>query len=160
MKRTTAVLMILTLAISLFTGCSKNAQAGTEEVIKIGIFEPFTGKNASGGKQEALGIAYANTLQPTVTIGGTAYRVELVLADNESSVEKAPTAATTLVEHGVSVVLGPHGSDVAMAASGVFEAAGIPVVGVSCTNPAVTAGNRHFFRVCWHLRFCFACFPK
>lgn len=149
MKKIIAVLMLLILVMGLFTGCSQKAQSGTEQVIKIGIFEPFTGKNASGGKQEALGIAYANALQPTVTIDGTTYRVELVLADNESSVEKAPTAATTLVEHGVSVVLGPHGSDVAMAGSSVFEAAGIPVVGVSCTNPAVTAGNQHFFRVCW-----------
>ena len=141
--------MLLTLVTGLFAGCSQNTQAGTEQVIKIGIFEPFTGKNASGGKQEALGIAYANSLQPTVTIGGTTYRVELVVADNESSEEKAPTAATTLVDHGVSVVLGPHGSDVAMAGSSVFEEAGIPVVGVTCTNPAVTAGNEHFFRICW-----------
>ena len=149
MKRIIAVLMLLTLVTGLFAGCSQNTQAGTEQVIKIGIFEPFTGKNASGGKQEALGIAYANSLQPTVTIGGTTYRVELVVADNESSEEKAPTAATTLVDHGVSVVLGPHGSDVAMAGSSVFEEAGIPVVGVTCTNPAVTAGNEHFFRICW-----------
>lgn len=149
MKRIIAVLTLLTLVIGLFTGCSQNSQASTEQVIKIGIFEPFTGKNASGGKQEALGIAYANSLQPTVTIDGTTYTVELVVADNESSVEKAPTAATTLVDHGVSVVLGPHGSDVAMAGSSVFEAAGIPVVGVTCTNPAVTAGNQHFFRICW-----------
>ena len=149
MKRIIAVLMLLTLMIGLFTGCSQKAQASAEQVIKIGIFEPFTGKNASGGKQEALGIAYANSLQPTVKINGTTYKVELVVADNESSVEKAPTAATSLVEHGVSMVLGSFGSDVAMAGSSVFEDAGIPVVGVTCSNPAVTAGNTHYFRICW-----------
>lgn len=149
MKRIILVLMLLTLAIGLFPGCSQKPQESTEQVIKIGIFEPFTGKNASGGKQETLGIAYANSIQPTVTIDGVTYKVELVLSDNESSVDKAPTAAATLVEHGVSVVLGPHGSDVAMAGSSVFEAAGIPVVGVSCTNPAITVGNQHFFRICW-----------
>ena len=149
MKRTIAVLMLLTLMIGLFTGCSQETQASAEQVIKIGIFEPFTGKNASGGKQEALGIAYANSIQPTVKINGTTYKVELVVADNESSVEKAPTAATTLVDHGVSAVLGSFGSDVAMAGSSVFEAAGIPVVGVTCSNPAVTADNSHYFRICW-----------
>ena len=149
MKRIIAVLMLLTLMTGLLAGCSQSHKDSTEQVIKIGIYEPFTGKNASGGKQEALGIAYANSVQPTVTIDGTTYTVELVVSDNESSEEKAPTAATTLVEHGVSVVLGPHGSDVALAGSGVFEAAGIPVVGVTCTNPAVTAGNQHFFRICW-----------
>ena len=149
MKRIIAVLMLLTLVIGLFAGCSQESQAGTENVIKIGVFEPYTGKNASGGKQETLGIAYANSLQPTVKINGTTYTVELVVSDNESSVDKAPTAATTLVEHGVSVVLGSFGSDVSMAGSSVFEAAGIPVVGVTCSNPAVTAGNSHYFRICW-----------
>ena len=149
MKRMIAVLMLLTLMIGLFTGCSQKAQTNEEHVIKIGIFEPFTGKNASGGKQEALGIAYANSIQPTVTIKGTTYKVELVVSDNESSTEKAPTAATTLVGHDVSLVLGSYGSDESMAGSSVFEAAGIPVVGVNCTNPAVTAGNQHYFRICW-----------
>ena len=149
MKRIIAVLMLLAMVIGLFTGCSQENQASTENVIKIGIFEPFSGKNASGGKQETLGIAYANSLQPTVNINGTTYKVELVVSDNESSADKAPTAASTLVDHGVSLVLGSFGSDVSMAGSSVFEAAGIPVVGVTCSNPAVTAGNSHYFRICW-----------
>ena len=149
MKKVIAVLMLLTLMTGLFSGCSQNTKTSTENVIKIGIFEPFTGKNSSGGKQEALGIAYANSIAPTVTINGTTYKVELVLSDNESSREKAPTAATTLVDHEVSVVIGSYASDESMAGSSVFEAAGIPVVGASCTNPAITAGNQHYFRICW-----------
>ena len=149
MKKIIAVLMVLTLMTGLFSGCSSKNQTDTEHIIKIGVFEPFTGANASGGKQETLGIAYANALQPTVTIDGVHYKVELVLADNESSQEKAPTAAAMLVEHDVSVVLGSFGSDEALAGSGVFESAGIPVVGVTCTNPAITAGNQHYFRICW-----------
>ena len=149
MKRIISVLMLLTLMVGLFSGCSQNRQSSSEQVIKIGIFEPFTGKNASGGKQEALGIDYANFLQPTVTINGTTYQVELVLSDNESSKEKAPTAATTLVEHDVAVVLGSYGSDESLAGSSVFETAGIPVVGVNCTTPAITADNEHYFRICW-----------
>ena len=149
MKKIIAVLIVLTLMVGLLSGCAQKDQTTTEQVIKIGVFEPFTGANASGGKQETLGIAYANALQPTVTINGTTYRVELVLSDNESSQEKAPTAAAMLVEHGVSAVLGSFGSDEALAGSPVFEAAGIPVVGVTCSSPAVTAGNQHYFRICW-----------
>ena len=144
-----AVLLLLTLITGLFSGCSQETQASPEQVIKIGIFESFTGKNASGGKQEALGIAYANSVQPTVTINGTTYKVELVLSDNESSKEKAPTAATTLVEHDVAAVIGSYASDESLAGSSVFEAAGIPVVGANCTTPAITAGNQHYFRICW-----------
>ena len=149
MKKVIAFLVLLTLVTGLVSGCSQKSQVSTENVIKIGIFEPFTGKNASGGKHEALGIAYANSIQPTVTIKGTTYKVELIVSDNESSKEKAPTAATILVDHNVSVVLGSYGSDESLAGSGVFEASGIPVVGVNCTNPAITAGNQHYFRICW-----------
>lgn len=149
MKKIIAVLMLLTLAIGLLAGCSQESQTTVDQVIRIGVFEPFTGKDASGGKQETLGIAYANSVQPTVTIDGVTYQVELVVADNESSKEKAPTAASSLVEHDVVAVLGSYGSDVALAGSSVFETAGIPVLGVTCTNPGITAGNQHYFRICW-----------
>ena len=149
MKRIIAVLMLLTLVIGLFTGCSQNPQASTEQVIKIGIFEPFTGKNASGGKQEILGMQYANYVQPTVEIGGETYKVELVIADNGSSTDKAPSAASSLVSAGVSVVLGSYGSGVSMAGGPKFEEAGIPAIGVTCTNPNVTAGNSYYFRICF-----------
>ena len=39
MKKIIAVLMLLTLVIGLFAGCSQNNQTSTEQVIKIGIFE-------------------------------------------------------------------------------------------------------------------------
>ncbi|MCD7820473.1 MAG: ABC transporter substrate-binding protein [Lachnospiraceae bacterium] len=69
--------------------------------------------------------------------------------DNESSTEKAPTPASELVSQGVSVVLGSYGSGVSIAASDIFAEAGIPVIGVTCTNPQVTEGNTHYFRICF-----------
>ena len=75
--------------------------------------------------------------------------MELVYADNQSSTDKAPSAAQQLVSEGVSVVLGSYGSGVSIAGSPIFEAAGIPAIGVTCTNPAVTEGNTHYFRICF-----------
>jgi branched-chain amino acid transport system substrate-binding protein len=75
--------------------------------------------------------------------------VQLVKVDNESSNDKAASAASTLVSAGVSVVLGSYGSGVSIAASPTFEAAGIPAVGITCTNPQVTEGNTHYFRICF-----------
>ena len=78
------------------------------------------------------------------------YTVELVYADNGSSADKAPSAAQQLVSEGVSVVLGSYGSGVSIAAgSQYFADAGIPAIGVTCTNPQVTAGNTHYFRICF-----------
>ncbi|MEG1848941.1 MAG: ABC transporter substrate-binding protein, partial [Oscillospiraceae bacterium] len=92
---------------------------------------------------------YANDKMPTVEIGGEQYKVELVVVDNESSNDKGPTAAQSLVSAGVSIALGSYGSGVSIAASDVFANAGIPVIGVTCTNPQVTEGNKHYFRICF-----------
>ena len=109
-----------------------------DKVIKIGVFEPQSGDNGAGGKQEILGMQYANSLTPTVEVGGETYTVELVYADNQSSNDKAVSAAQTLIAEGCSVVLGSYGSGVSIAAATTFGDAGVPAIGVTCTNPQVT----------------------
>ena len=125
------------------------AFAMADDVIKIGVYEPASGDSGAGGKQETLGVQYANSVTPTVTVGGTEYKVELVMADNGSSTDKAPSAAQKLVSENVSVVLGSYGSAVSIAGSDYFRDANIPAIGLTCTNPQVTAGNSHYFRVCF-----------
>ena len=149
MKKLTALLLIMCMVLSLCAcGGSGSASSG-EKVVKIGVFEPSSGDSASGGKKEILGMQYANSQQPTVTLGGETYKVELVYGDNGSSTDKAPSAASSLVSAGVSIVLGSYGSGVSMAGGPKFEEAGIPAVGVTCTNPNVTAGNSYYFRICF-----------
>ena len=120
-----------------------------ENVVKIGVFEPFTGDSASGGNKEYLGMQYANSETPTVEVGGVEYTVKLVPADNGSTTDKAPTAASQLVSEDVALVLGSYGSGVSIAAGPTFGSAGIPAIGVTCTNPNVTAGNDYYFRICF-----------
>lgn len=119
------------------------------DVIRIGVFEPSTGDSASGGKKETLGMQYANKITPTVEAGGKTYQVELVYADNGSSSDKAPSAASELIGKDVSLVLGSYGSGVSMAGGPKFEEAGLAAIGVTCTNPNVTAGNDYYFRICF-----------
>lgn len=90
---------------------------------------------------------YANSVTPTVEIGGKTYNVKLEVVDNESSNDKAVTAAGTLISKGASVVLGSYGSGVSIAASDTFAQGGVPAIGVTCTNPQVTEGNDHYFRI-------------
>ena len=45
------------------------------ETVTIGVYEPASGDNGAGGKQETLGMLYAQSIQPTVEIGGTTYDV-------------------------------------------------------------------------------------
>lgn len=148
MKRLLAFSLILILIFLMLSGCAITAGKNSN-VIKIGVFEPSSGDNGAGGKQEVLGIEYANTVVNTVDIGGKTYTVKLEIVDNESSNDKGPSAAASLVSAKCSVVIGSYGSGVSIAASDVFKNAGIPVIGASCTNPQVTQGNTHYFRICY-----------
>lgn len=156
-----AVLMMISLA-ACAPGLIKNTSAGgdantqtTEKetlpqetnIIKIGVFEPQSGDNAIGGKQEMLGVIYANQMKPTVVIGEKTYKIKLVYSDNESSPEKAAEVAKAFVDEGVSAVIGSYGSDVTLSAADVFSKAGVPVVGASCTSPAVTESGKTCFTV-------------
>ena len=140
MKKVLAIVLAMMLVLSA---------AAMAETVKIGVYEPASGDSGAGGKQEMLGMQYANKETPTVEIGGTTYDVELVYADNGSDTTKAPSAAQQLVSAGVSVVLGSYGSGVSIAGSQYFADANIPAIGVTCTNPQVTAGNDHYFRICF-----------
>lgn len=146
MKRIISILLTICMAGMLLAGCGSS---GSGNVIKIGVYEPSSGDNGAGGKQEVLGIEFANSVLNTVQIGGKTYKLELVIVDNESSNDKGPSAAASLVSSKVSVALGSYGSSVSIAASDVFKNAGIPVIGISCTNPQVTEGNTHYFRICY-----------
>ena len=159
-KRVLAFALTAAMVGTMLTGCggsgngaasSSNATSSNDgaKVVKIGVYEPASGDNGAGGKQETLGMQYANQKTPTVEIGGEEYQVELEIVDNESSNDKGPSAASSLVSSNVSVVLGSYGSGVSIAASDVFKEAGIPAIGVTCTNPQVTEGNTHYFRICF-----------
>ena len=148
-----SLVMMLSLAAcggSKDTGSAAGSTAAASgDTVKIGVYEPQSGDNGAGGKQEVLGVEYANSLAPTVEIGGDTYQVELVYADNGSDSAKAPTAASELVSKDVSLVLGTYSSSSAMAGGPIFGEAGLAAIGVTCTNPGVTAGNDYYFRICF-----------
>ena len=156
MKKILALLLAGCMAFAL-CACGTAAEPADEggdaaasgDTITIGVFEPLTGDNGAGGKQEVLGMQYANAVCPTVEIDGKTYNVKLEIVDNESSNDKAVSAAKTLIAKNPSIILGSYGSGVSIAASETFEQAGIPAMGVTCTNPQVTEGNSHYFRICF-----------
>lgn len=147
MKKLLALILVLAMTLSL-VGCGKSSNTSSK-TLSIGVFEPASGDNGAGGKQETLGMQYANSVTPTVAINGETYNVVLKIVDNQSATDKAPTAAQQLVSDKVSVVLGSYGSGVSMAAAPIFEQAKIPAIGASCTNPAVTQNRPYYFRVCF-----------
>ena len=177
MKKYIAVILSLLMVVFVLTGCaaeeqkipedtssqtepqqsqmevkvpqSKGQETSGERVIRIGVYEPQTGDNGAGGKQEILGMQFANYVQPTIELNGETYAIQLEIVDNRTTAENGPSAAAELVNRGVSVVLGSYGSGVSMAGGVVFAEAGIPAIGVTCTNPQVTSDCEVYFRVCF-----------
>ena len=172
MKKLIALLLSILMVLGVFAGCASQSapaastdkqeaaapaeESATEEaassgdkVVKIGVFEPQTGDNGAGGKQEVLGMQYANYVQPTVEIGGETYDVKLEIVDNRTTAENGPSAASELMNRGVSIVLGSYGSGVSMAGGTVFQEAGVPAIGVTCTNPQVTSDCSVYYRICF-----------
>ncbi|WP_315071176.1 ABC transporter substrate-binding protein [uncultured Clostridium sp.] len=150
MKRKISLLLLLVMTTSFtLVGCNSNSNKKAyvdNDVIKIGVFEPMTGANAAGGQLETEGAKLANKLYPTVL----GKKVELVFADNKSDKVEAASAAANLIEQEhVNAIIGSYGSGFSMAAGDVVQEAKVPAVGVTCTNPLVTAGNDYYFRVCF-----------
>ncbi|KXG75428.1 ABC transporter substrate-binding protein [Thermotalea metallivorans] len=153
-KKMSFALVLMLVAALVFTGCAKPAQQSTtgdgseksEDVIKIGVFEPLTGANAAGGAIELEGIQLANELYPEVL----GKKVQLVVVDNKSDKVEAANAASRLIDkEKVSAIIGSWGSSLSMAAGDAVKNAKIPAVGASCTNPLVTLNNDYYFRVCF-----------
>ncbi len=155
MRKVLAGILVLCVGAFALTGCSKNktAEAGVDSVdtvIKIGVFEPFTGNDSAEGKKEALGIEFANTQLHTVDLNGETYTIELRQSDNASSAAASATAAYDLIDDGCDIVIGSYGADVSIAAAATFGKAGIAVIGASCDDHQVTESNGNYYCVCYH----------
>jgi branched-chain amino acid transport system substrate-binding protein len=116
------------------------------ETIKFGVVATVTGQNALGGQLQLEGMQLANKLY-SEALGK---KIELVIVDNKSDQVESATAAERLIEKDkVNALLGPYGSGPSIAAAEVAEVAGIPMMGVACTNPLVTKGKKFIFRACF-----------
>lgn len=146
MKKLALLLTAVLVMAVMVTGCKKKAPELSEvSVIKIGVFEPMTGANASGGELEVEGVKLANELFPTVL----GKKIELVIADNKSDKVEAANAAERLVNKDqVTAIIGSWGSSLSMAAGPIIKGK-VPAVACSATNPLVTKGNDWYFRVCF-----------
>ncbi|MGI6621423.1 MAG: ABC transporter substrate-binding protein [Bacillota bacterium] len=149
-KRTMILLAVLLVAAFVFAGCGDKEAGGeeevTEDVIRIGVYEPMTGDSAAGGQMTWEGIQLANELYPEVL----GKQVRLFLEDNKTDKVEAANAVNRLIEHHkVVAIIGSYGSSMSMAGGPVAQEKGIPVVGCSPTNPLVTLGNDYYFRVCF-----------
>ncbi|HML36038.1 MAG TPA: ABC transporter substrate-binding protein [Bacillota bacterium] len=153
-KRYAALVMLIIMCAALLSGCATlenfkdtffTTEAKDNGTVKIGVFEPLSGKEAEHGKLELQGIELAHELFPEVL----GQKVELVYADNKSDVDVAAAAAQNLVDRKVSAVLGSYGSTLSLVGGEYFTKAKIPAITITASNPLVTSSSEYYFRACF-----------
>lgn len=122
------------------------AAEGSDNTIRIGVFEPLSGAFGAAAEEILSGINLAQSQRPEVL----GRKIELVQADNQSNAAEANSIVERLLaKNDISAVIGSYGSGLSLAAGPAFAEAKVPAVACSSTNPDVTRDNPYYFRVCF-----------
>jgi branched-chain amino acid transport system substrate-binding protein len=150
MRKWTPIMALgLTILLAFaVTTCSKRQKA-----IKIGINAPITGdipKVGEGTKFAAQMWLEDIEKAGGLDVGGTKYKVELVIEDNESKAESAVKANTKMItEDEVLAIVGPLASSQAVPAGDVANNYQTPMISPWSTNPSTTKDRPYVFRGCF-----------
>lgn len=145
-----ALLAVCSLGLG---SCSKPAapagSAASTEPIKVGEFASLTGKEAAFGQSSHKGVVLA--IEEINAAGGVLGRkLELVSEDNQSKPGESATIVKKLISRDkVVAILGEVASSRSLEAAPICQAARIPQISPSSTNPAVTETGDYIFRVCF-----------
>jgi branched-chain amino acid transport system substrate-binding protein len=148
-KFSTALVLVLAVVLAFST----SAWSARQKVIKIGINAPITGdipKVGEGSKYAAQMWLEDIEKAGGLNVGGTKYKVELVIEDNESKAESAVKANTKMItEDEVLAIVGPQASSQAVPAGEVANNYHTPMISPWSTNPNTTKDRPYVFRGCF-----------
>ena len=122
--------------------------AVAQEPIKIGVLVEFTGGCAAYGEmaKRALELAREAGIVPTEVLGRP---VELVYYDARTEPTEAATGARRLIEvEKVVAIIGTMCSGPYLGAGEIVQAAGVPMISPTSTNP-LTTQPEYCFRACF-----------
>lgn len=141
MKKFLAFTGAALLAASAFAGTATAA-----DTIKIGVNVPLTGFAAADGKSALTGMELA-VEQANADGGVNGKMVELVIYDDQASPKEAAPIATKLIEQDkVAVGISGSYSGSTRAASGIFQANGVPYISAYAIHPDITRSGDFVFR--------------
>ncbi|CAK0774661.1 branched-chain amino acid transport system substrate-binding protein [Gammaproteobacteria bacterium] len=143
---------IIAFILCLTMGITGGGIAGDtgETVVRIGHVAPLTGPQAHLGKDNENGVRLAidDLNAKGFEIGGQKVRFELVAEDDQADPRQGTTVAQKLVDEKVNGVIGHLNSGTTIPASRIYQAAGMPQISPSATNPKYTLqGFETAFRV-------------
>ena len=150
MKLRHGLLFTATLGAVLFAaGCGGSGKGGDDLV--VGVYGSLTGNDATFGESTKLGVELALAeLQASDAgkIGGLAVRT--VVEDDQGRAEEAATVVQKLINQDrVAAVIGEVASSRSLAAAPICQAASVPMITPSSTNPKVTEVGEFISRMCF-----------
>jgi branched-chain amino acid transport system substrate-binding protein len=164
--RTPGVLLVLAASLAVI-GCGKKEEPKAaapapapvaapapapkpEMVVKIGHVAPLTGPIAHLGKDNENGarLAVDDANAKKIEIDGKVIKFELLGEDDQADPKTGTVVAQKLVDAKVAGVVGHLNSGTTIPASAIYNAAGLPQISPSATNPKYTQqGFNTAFRV-------------
>ena len=141
MRRVYVTVLVLFLLSLLATAC----QTAAPTTIKIGLNAELT------GSVPVVGESCKNAAEMAVKeindaggldVGGTKYKVELQIEDDEDKAESAAAAAQKLATANVIAMIGPNASRNAIPAAEVAESAKMPMISPWSTNTKTTLDTK------------------
>ena len=136
-------------ALTLAAGCGGGA-GGKDELV-IGVYGSLTGGDATFGESTKMGVELAVKQLVDAKagkIGGLPVRT--VVEDDQGKAEEAATVVQKLINQDqVITVIGEVASSRSLAAAPICQAAGVPMITPSSTNPKVTEVGEFISRMCF-----------
>jgi branched-chain amino acid transport system substrate-binding protein len=130
---------LVSAVLLLLLGCSSGGRT-----VRIGLAGPFT--DPVGAPMLRAAELAVDEINRSGGIGGRP--IELITRDDFGDPDSAVSAATFLVDAGVTVVVGHVFSGTTLASAPVYNAARVTQISPSSSSPLVTQAGEFTFRVC------------
>src|SRR5882724_3067766 len=151
MKKT-QIALVLTGLLLLAASCERRGGGRVDNAtgpILIGFYGDLSGRTSNFGQSTKNGVLMiADEINKSGGINGR--QIQILSEDDEGRPEKAATVVTKLIDQDrVIALLGEVASGNTLAAAPKAQAAKVPMISPSSTNPAVTQVGDYISRVCF-----------
>src|SRR5437773_3993725 len=151
MKRILVALLLITTLFFAFA-CERRGgpgAGGSSGTIVVGYYGDLSGRTSNFGQSTKNEVEMAaDELNKAGGIDGR--QIQILSEDDEGRPEKATTGVTKPIDQDrVIALLGEVASGNTLAAAPKAQAAKVPMISPSSTNPAVTQVGDYIFRVCF-----------
>ena len=142
----------IVVAAVAFSACAPSRERQTAKPpndIPVGVYAALSGSEGAFGTATVAGVQQAAD-EINAAGGVLGRKIRLIIQDDQGRPDEAVSVVTKFITADkVSVIIGENSSNQSLAAAPIAQAARIPMISPSSTNPAVTEKGDYIFRVCF-----------